>query len=177
MRRRAWISALILCAGSLVGAQGDAVVSRDVECFAVARVGASSEAQSLYLLEMGFGPEALRGFAPSRFVHGPAGFSCHTEGVFGYESGTPVEVARSGGLGLYRVVATVRSAPPPRAAKTLTVDIRLPELARTGDLVQPGIRAIELASTKAGWESGLAWVIAMKWRRPDLMRATVGLAP
>ena len=175
MRHAAWICAVALCTGSLLVAQERAGQSRDVECFAVIRVGASSEAQSLYLRQMGFGPEALRGFAPPRFARGSAGFSCRTDGAFGYDSGTPVEVARRGDVILYRVAATVRSAPPPRAAKTLIVDIRLSELARTGDLIQPGIKAMDLASSRAGWDSGLAWVLSMKWRAPDVLRATVGL--
>ncbi len=176
MSRVVWVTAFALGAALLSGAQG-AVLSRDVECFAVASLGASSEGQRLYLQGMGFGPEALRGFAPSRFSRGSGKFFSHTEGAFGYEANTPVEVARSGSLVLYKVAATVRSAPPPRAAKTITVDISLRGLAGTGDAVQPGIKAIELAAAKAGWRSGLAWVLGMQWRAPDVLRARVALAP
>lgn len=177
MARVAVVCALVLIACVLASAQAASVETREVDCFAVAQDSASSEAQALYLQRMGFAPEALRGFALSSFERDSTGFSCHTEGVFGYESDTPAVVARSGGLVLYEVRAKVRSSPPPRAKKTVSVDLRFSELAATGESVQPGIKAIELAAAKAGWRSGHAWILSMKWRGSGVLRATVALAP
>ncbi|HTX72105.1 MAG TPA: hypothetical protein VMC79_04705 [Rectinemataceae bacterium] len=175
--RSAALGVVALALGAYAWAQSVAQVERSVQCLALVQASASSEGQSLFLQQMGFGPEALRAFAPSRFERGPGGFRSHTEGAFGYQMEGQREIARSGEVILYQASVRVRSAPPPRAKKTVTVDLSLSELAKTGDAVQPDLRAIEVAATRLGWTSGLAWIIDMSWRGLDTIRVRVALAP
>jgi len=66
--------------------------------------------------------------------------------------------------------------PLPKAYKTITVDVKMADLAGTGDLVQPAAKAIELAAAKAGMKSGIAWIVSMKMPTKAAISVKVALA-
>ena len=151
---------------------------RAVHCFALVAEGASSEANELYLKNMGIKPEAMRAFVPSHYVF-EAGRVTIEEGKsdFGYEAETPRLVARKGNLALYEVEASIRASLPPKPTKTILVDIPFAVLFAGDDAAQPGLRAIEAAARKLGWKAGSAWIRSMKLRGAETLRVEVGFAP
>jgi hypothetical protein len=171
-------AAIISWAAPNVTAQGATASGspRELVCFVVAEEGASSEGNSLYLSKMGVDPEALRSFAPSRFTSGLAGFKTVAEGKFSYEADTPVLADRSGKLVLYEVPVRLSAAAPPKARATVTVEFGLKDLRSGGGIVQPAVRAMQLAAAKAGIKSGIAWIVEMERVSTGMLRAKVGLA-
>jgi hypothetical protein len=149
---------------------------RELICFVVSEEGTSAEGNSLYLRKMGVDPEALRSFAPSRFTVGPGDFSAVVQGRVSYEAGTPVLADRVGKLALYEVPLRLAAAPPPRAQATVIVQFNIRDLASGRGIVQPALRAMQLAAAKARMRSGFAWIVEMARVAPGTLRAKVGLA-
>jgi len=148
---------------------------RAVRCFALVVEGPSSEANELYLKNMGIKPEAMRAFVPSHFVL-EAGRVAIEEGEsdFGYEAETPRLVERRGTLALYEVEASIRGPLPPQPEKTVVVDIPFAVLFAGDDVAQPGMRAIESAAKKLGWKAGSAWIRSMRLKGAQTLRVEVG---
>jgi hypothetical protein len=149
---------------------------RDITCYIVMEEGNSSEGNSLYLQKMGVDPEAIKTFAPVRFTRVGGKFSASVQGAFAYQAETPTKVDRSGRLGLYEVPLRLKADPPPAAAKTVTVTILLSDLAKSGDIVQPSIMAMDKAAASLKWTEGTAWIIEMSRAGKGKLKAVVGLA-
>jgi hypothetical protein len=98
------------------------------------------------------------------------------EGRFAYEAGTPVLRDRNGRTALYEVPLRLSADAPPKAQQLVTLQFRLADLASSGGLVQPALKAMQLAAAKLGWHSGLAWIVKMERIGPGALRAVVGLA-
>jgi hypothetical protein len=151
---------------------------RAVRCFALVVEDSSSEANELYLKNMGLKPEAMRAFVPSHFALESGRVTIEEgESDFGYEAETPRLVARKGNLALYEVEASIRGPLPPQPAKTVVVDIPFAVLFSSGDVEQPGLRAIEAAAKKLGWKEGSAWIRSMRLKGSQTLRVEVGFAP
>jgi hypothetical protein len=69
-----------------------------------------------------------------------------------------------------------RAEPYPQNFTTSVVDIKIADLANTRDVIQPGAKAIELAASRSGLKSGLAWVIGMEMPTRSIIRVRVALA-
>lgn len=160
-------------AASAVEAQG---AVRDIVCLVVVQEGSSAEGNSLYLKKMGVDPEALRSFALSKFSFSGKTFKAVAQGQFSYEAGTPELKDRVGALSLYEVRVRLSAPLPPKAQATVSVQFSLKELAPAGGIVQPAVRAMELAAIKAGMKAGTAWIVEMARIAPGVLRATVALA-
>jgi len=152
------------------------VAPRDITCYVVMEEGNSSEGNSLYLRKMGVDPEAIKTFAPVRFSRAGGKFTTSVQGVFAYQAETPVQVDRSGRLGLYEVPLRLKADPPPAAAKTVTVTVLLWELAKSGGIVQPSVQAMDKAAASLKWTEGTAWIIEMSRAGKGKLKAVVGLA-
>jgi hypothetical protein len=124
---------------------------------------------------MGVDPEALKSFAPMRFFRVGSKFSASVQGSFAYEAESPVLIGRSGRLALYQVAVRIKSDPPPSPVKKVKVSLLLGDLAKSGDLVQPALRAMDLAAASLKWSDGTAWIIDMKPAGKGKLEAVVGL--
>jgi hypothetical protein len=164
--------ALILCS---LSAAGPAKL-KATECYVVAEEGASQEATKLFLSRMGTDTELFRSSAPSRFTLKGNAFSVEAKGSLVYEAEAPVLVEKKGRFALYEVKVRFASPVAEKAKKKVDVDFTLADLAERGGVQQPGVYVIEKAARKAGWESGLAWVVKMKRLKDGKLRATVALA-
>jgi hypothetical protein len=157
-----------------------AQAERSVKCYVVMKEGASAEGNALYLQKMVIEPEGLKSFAPVAFARTGKVFSVSVNGEFDYSAGSPVIVDRSGRVALYEVPLLLSSGDQPQAApvafKKVKVTVKLADLAKAQDLVQPSIRAIDLAAASAKMKSGTAWILDMKYAGKGRLEAQVGLA-
>jgi hypothetical protein len=151
-------------------------VVRDLSCYVVMEEGASSEGNSLYLQKMGVDPEAVKTFAPVRFSREGGKFTTTVQGAFGYQAQTPTRIARSGRLALFEVPVRIKADPPPKPWKTATVTVLLSDLAKAKGLVQPAVKAMDLAAAAQKMGSGTAWIMDMSYAGKGKLKATVGLA-
>lgn len=177
MRPNALISLLFLCLASSLLAQASPAPARGARCYLVMEEGSSDEGNSLYLQKMLIDPSLLKLFAPTRFKRAQGRIELISSGQFSYESEGPQLIARSKRLVVYAVDLRYSAPRAPKAAKTIVVDFKLAELSRGRDLVQPAERAIELAASKAGMASGLAYIASMEMPSPQSFRAKVELSP
>jgi hypothetical protein len=145
-------------------------------CFVVMEEGSSSEGNSLFLKKMGVEPSLIKLFAPTSFITLEKGIKTQAKGDFAYEAGSPELVTRSKRLALYEVPVRYRASSPPKAAKSVVVEFKLEDLARSGGLVQPAEKAIALAAAKAAMKSGTAWVVEMSYAKGSF-KAKVELGP
>jgi hypothetical protein len=177
MKSSAYLPILLSAAGLAAAVPAMAqVVERSLDCYVVVKEGSSSEGNSLFLQKMGIDPEALKSFAPTRFSRVGSRFSASVQGTFAYEAESPVLVERGGGLALYEVAVRLRSDPLPSPTKKVTVTLLVGDLARSGELVQPALRAMDLAAASVKWTSGSAWIIDMRTEGAGKLKAVVGLA-
>jgi hypothetical protein len=179
MTHRPPLLAFLAAALFAVGIQGSAAAgakTREATCYILVEEGSSAEGNSLFLQKMGASPQALSLVAPTRFSFASGSSFESASGSFSYEASTPRLVDRKGRLALYSVVVRFAAGPLPKALKTITVDVKMADLAGTADLVQPAAKAIELAAAKAGMKSGTAWVISMAMPTKAAIRVKVALA-
>jgi hypothetical protein len=169
----------LLAAAILAAAATPAIAQakeRALDCYVVVEEGSSSEGNSLFLQKMGVDPEALKSFAPTSFSRVGKKFSASVQGTFAYEADSPVLVERRGRIALYEVAVRLRSDPLPSPAKKVSVTLLIGDLAESGDLVQPALRAMDLAAASLKWTSGTAWIIDMRPAGAGKLKAIVGLA-
>ena len=177
--RKVQLPALLsLCALlAAVPAAAQTAAPRAVDCYVVVKEGASAEGTQLYLRNMLLEPEMLRTFAPARFTLSGGRFSLAAAAGFSYEAEGPTLVQRSGDYGLYTARAKVRGPAGPWLAKSVAVELKMADLVGPGgEIAQPGLRAIEMAASKTGWPSGLAWVESMSLQRSGSLRVVVRLS-
>jgi hypothetical protein len=167
---------VLLSPVSIHAAPSTAASERKIECFVLVELGASAEGNEVFIRNMGFDPEIMRSFAPSRFEVGAEGFRVSSEGAYSYQSESPNLVEKTGKIALYSMRARIKAPSPPNPQKTVKVEMRLADLAAKGTIVQPGLRAIELGARQLGWTSGRAWVIEMKRTGAGKLQAVVGFA-
>ncbi len=148
----------------------------DTTCFLLVEEGKSAEGNALFLSKMGIDAEAVSRVAPTRFTVGAKDFLSRVNGSFSYQADSPVLVERSGRLALYSVALKYGVGALPAALKTVTVNFKLADFARTKDTIQPATKAIQLAVAKAGMKSGLAWIVEMDMPSKGSFRAKVALA-
>jgi hypothetical protein len=164
-------ASLAACASGQVGA-----TTRNITCYVVMEEGQSADANSLFLNKMGLDPELLRAFCPSSFSRGPTGFSARAQGSFSYQADTPVLVDRSGKVVMYEVSVALKSDAPPRATTTVTVTVDFADLRTGAGLIQPSLKAMDYAASKAGLKFGWAWIVSMKRVGAGKLEAVVGLS-
>lgn len=148
---------------------------RALTCYVVMEEGGSAEGNSLFLKKMGVDPEAVKTFAPTRFSRVGGKFTAFAQGVFSYQAETPVLVDRSGRLALYEFPLRLKSDAPPNPEKTVTVTVLLSELAKSGGIVQPALKAMDKAAASLKWTEGTAWIIDMRRAGKGKLKAIVGL--
>jgi hypothetical protein len=168
--------AALLLAGGIQSAAAAGAKAREATCYVLVEEGSSAEGNALFLQKMGLSPQALGMVAPTRFSFVSGSSFESASGSFSYEASTPLLVDRKGRLALYSVDVKFSAGKLPKVYKTITVDVKMADLAASGDLVQPAAKAIELAAAKAGMKSGIAWVTSMKMPTKSAIKVKVSLA-
>ena len=171
MLRRITLVMLVAAVALFLGAE---VKARKVVCLIIMEESGSAEANSLFQRFMGVQPEALRWYAPTQFELTSKGFSASVEGEFGYSAGSFSPLERYGKAVLGKIEVELRALKPPKAVKTVTVELNVDELAASG--VQPAALAIETGARRLGWQKGRAWIEQIELASPGHIRAKVGFA-